>query len=416
LDKKLRITGLLISGIVVCGILAGMIRLNNLFIQHNPVEKNFMVPWLAMRTFLETGDDPYGEISTNRAQMLFYGNPAKPGQDPVKLDQPFAIEILIIPMALIRDYQTARQVWMLLLEVAIIVTAVILINLLQWKIPKFFYVLYCIGAVFGVQSFFPLGDNDPIILIAFLLMVGLAGLRTEMDEVAGVAFTLALFQPAITSPVLLMVLLWVIHNHRWRFFLGGLMSMGFLLLTSFLLLPGWLLPFIRSLRSEIGYGGELSTFTILPDLWPAIGNKVAIILSIVLLIILVSEWRKASKGDFRWLLWAVSLTLAVTPLSGIPTSGNFSILLSLPFTYLLLIFSERIKGKFKWIVISLVLIIIHAGGWLFKLNYGNNNDELLKLIALFVPSFLLMAGLYWIRWWTTRPRTLWKEYLEQDAG
>jgi predicted permease len=150
-------------------------------------------------------------------------------------------------------------------------------------------------------------------------------------------------------------------------------------------------------------------------LWPAIGNKVAAALTIGLVIILILEWRATRHEDFRWFLWTASLTLATYSLVGIPTLAVNNIVLLIPLTYILKILSERMGGKKRWMLIVLLLGLIFVGGWAITLGMQKIKDEVApNLISLFVSPLLLVAGLYWIRWWATSPPRTWMDTIEWD--
>jgi len=415
LGNRFKSIGRITSAIIVLLLLFGMVLASISYIRQNPVEKNFLPPWLGMRTFLEFGNDPYGEPAAQRTQVLFYGKLAEAGQDPLSLNQPFASEILFFPLALINDYTTARLVWMVLLELVLIGSAFLCLYLFEWRLPTILIPIYVLVAIFGIQALLPLFQNSPVIIISLFLMVGLIGLRKGLDELAGVAFALAFFQPTVTGIFCLMTFWWVIQNRRWHVIWGTLMTWGFLFVSSFVLLPGWFLSFIRSFRLEYEYKSYQSTYDILTKLWPSIGNKVAAALTIGLVIILILEWRTTRHKDFRWFLWTASLTMATYSLVGIPTLPVNNIVVLIPLTYILKILSERMGGKKRWLFIVLLLGLIFVGGWAITLGVQSLNDEITaNLISIFVPSLLLVAGLYWIRWWATCPPRTWMDTIERD--
>jgi hypothetical protein len=239
-------------------------------------------------------------------------------------------------------------------------------------------------------------------------------LRNGLDELSGAAFALAFFQPSVTGILCMMIFWWVIQNRRWRVIWGGLMVWGFLIITSFGLFPGWLFPFIRSFRSEYVFVNYQSTFGILADLWPAIGTKVASALTVGSIIILILEWRTALDKDFRWFLWIASLTLASYPLVGNPTIAVNNIVLLIPLTYILKVLSERMGGKRQWIFIGSFIVLLFVGGWAITLGLLNFNELVAQsVIIYFLPSLLLIAGLYWIRWWATRPPHTWLNKIDR---
>lgn len=390
---------------------------NIFYIRHNPVEKKFLIPWLGMRTFLEIGSDPYAESATQRTQLLYYGNLSESMQDPLKLSQPFASVILYFPLALISDYTIARVVWMLLLELLLIGSVYLSLYLIEWKIPILIAIAYSILAVFGTQALLPLLKNDHVILILIFLLVGLIGLRRGLDELSGAAFVLAFFQPSVTGILCIMTFWWATRNHRKRVIWGGLMTWGFLLLTSFGLFPGWFLPFVQSYRSAFVFLNYQSSYLILADLWPAIGSKVAAILTFGIIINLILEWRAASNKDFRWFLWVASYTLAVYPLVGIPTMEVNNIVFLIPLSYIFKVISERMGRRKERLLIVIIISLIFLGGWTITLGLQNFTTPVVyKVITFFVPSLLLIAGLYWIRWWAIRPPRTWMDTIDREQS
>jgi len=399
---------------IISAILASLVLFNIFFIRKNPVEKKFLTPWLGMRTFLELGIDPYSESAAQRTQLLYYGKIAETGQDPLYLNQSFASEILYFPLALVIDYKTARVIWMLLLELFLVGSSFLCLYLFEWRLPTIITAAYSILAILGSQAILPLLENDQIILVFIFLLIGLIGMQKGSNELSGAAFALASFQPSVTGILCLLIFWWVLHNRRKKIIWGAMMVWGFLILASFGLFPGWFLSFLRSFRAEYVFVNNQSTFGLLSDLWPAIGSKVAIVLMFGMIILLILEWRAALNKDFRWFLWVASLTLVIYPLVGIPTPLGYEIIYLIPLTYILKVITERIDKRKRWLFVGIIILVIFLGGW--AVWFGTQyfiHFVTYKTITFFAPSFLLVAGLYWIRWWATRPPRTWMDTIEQ---
>ena len=403
--------------IILIVLIAGLAMSSNYYVHHNPVENKFLKPWLGMRTFLELGSDPYGEPATQRTQLLYYGNFAQSGQDPLYLNQPFASVILFFPLALINDYNTARVVWMVLLEIILILSIYMLLLLFEWKPPTLVAIQLSILVVLGSQSLIPLIENDQVIFVLLFLLIGFISLQKGSDELSGAAFALALFRPSITGIACMMAFWWAIRNQRKRVIWGGLMTLGFLFLTSFGLFPGWLFSFLRAYRSEFEFVNYQSTFGILSAIWPTIGVRVAAVLTICIIVILFQEWRAASKKNFRWFLWVACLTLAAHPLLGLPTLPINNLVYLIPMTYIFKIFAERIGKRNRWFFISLITWMIFFGGWALTLSMKEfSNLKVFNLLSFIAPSILLIIGMYWIRWWATRPPRTWFDLIEMELS
>ena len=133
----------------------------------------------------------------------------------------------------------------------------------------------------------------------------------------------------------------------------------------------------------------------------------------LLLVVLFVEWRDVRRKDFRHLLWTASLTLAVTPLLGIPVIPQDFVLLFFPLIFFLSILAERWSPRpGRWGVAGLVLIGILIGFWLItaSLYLAGASAALNNALALIFPV-LLVLGLYWMRWWAVRPPRTWSDSL-----
>lgn len=396
--------GYVFLGVISIGLLVGLAWVNSIFIHQNPAEKSFLVPWQAMRSFLENKDDPYGETATRSTQTLFYGRPANPKEDPLRLDQPFASVILYFPLALISDYASARLIWMILLELALIGLPFLSISLFEWKLPAWLMSFYALSAVFGVQALFPLFKNDKTIFVAVCLFVCLLFLRAGRDELAGIFLALTIFFPLATAIFCLVVIWWVIKQARWKVIWGFLMTFGFLFVTSFILLPGWFLPFIRSIKAEYAFNSFKTTYGVFSSLLPAIGTKLAIALTVGVVILLTMEFRSRNSSDFRWLIWASMLALALNPLMGIPGSLVNNFFLFAPVTLTIKILSERIVFLKKWATIGILLGIIFVLSWGVVITISTFQSRVSQdLFFYLLPPFFTLLGSYWIRWWAVRP-------------
>jgi hypothetical protein len=57
MPRNFLIISVTISIIIVLSLLTGLVVANTVFIHNQPREKEFLVPWLAARTFLQYGDN-----------------------------------------------------------------------------------------------------------------------------------------------------------------------------------------------------------------------------------------------------------------------------------------------------------------------------------------------------------------------
>jgi hypothetical protein len=272
---------------------------------------------------------------------------------------------------------------------------------------------FVIGALFfisGFTSFYAyisLLEGSPVILLGLFYLGILLSLRAGLDELAGALFLLSGFYLEVGAPFLLLVALWVFWERRWRVFSGTAMLGVILFTLAFFLYPGWLMPFLRAAWNSFRIGFGFTTREIFHQLWPGFGNTLSWVLTAILIVSLGYEWSGTRGANFRRFLWTAFLTLAATPLLGLPIQMDQLVVLTMPLILVIVISRERWR---KWgNVIALALLILFFGLPWFLFVQGvpqGNSLSLDEWLFLFWPASAVI-GLYWIRWWMIRPPRTW---------
>ena len=390
--------------ILVCLALAalgGLVWANTMFVRAQPAEKDFLVPWLGARTFIQYGDSPYSIPATQRAQILYYGRLASTGQDPLVLWLPFPEELLYFPIALVTDYVLARAIWITGLEIALVALVFLSLRLTGWKPGRIFLPVILLFPLLWVYGAFSMDSGSAAGFVALALVGFLLALRNERDELAGGLLILLFFSARFTGVLAFFIFWWIIYQHRWRILWGFLMGLAVLLGLAFLFLPGWFLPFLTGLLSHSSFNPGISSIDIFTTWSPVVGQRLGWVLAAVLLLLLFFEWGNTLAKDFRALLWMVCLTVSVTPLLGIPLVPKDYLILILPLMLFLTLLGERRPWLKRWGVPGIVIIIL-AGLWFLTLALVNANAyaSLAAILILLLPV-LLLIGLHWMRWWFT---------------
>ena len=391
-----------IAIVLICLALAtlgGLVWANTQFVRAQPAEKDFLVPWLGARTFLQYGDSPYSDPATQRAQILYYGRLAISGQDPLVLWLPFPVELFYFPIALVNDYVLARAIWMTCLEIALVALAFLSLRLTGWKPGRIFLPVILLFPLLWVYGAFSLESGSAAGFIALALVGFLLALRNERDELAGEVLILLVSSARFTGVLVFFIFWWIIYQRRWRILWGFLMGLAVLMGLAFLFLPGWFMPYLSGLLSHFANNFGFTTTGIFTTLSPVVGQRLSWILSAVLLLVLFFEWGNTLAKDFRAFLWMVSLTVSVTPLLGIPMVPKEYLILIVPLMLFLALLGERRPWLKRWGVPGIVLLIL-GGLWslTFALVKANAYVILFNILILVLPV-LLVVGLYWMRWW-----------------
>jgi hypothetical protein len=399
--------------ILAIATLGGLVWANTLYARNNPGEKEFLVPWLAARTFLQYGDNPYGEPAAQRAQVIYYGNVAAEGQDPLRLSVPFPVELFYFPFALVTDYPLARGLWMTCLEIALVALAFLSIRLADWKPARSLLPVVVVFALLWVYGYLPLIGSRPVIFAALAAVGSLLALRAGRDELAGALLVAPFFQFDVGFLLVVFILWWAIYHHRSRILAGFGMALTILLAVSFFVSLDWFLPFVGGLLSHIAYNPAFTPGSIFASWWPVLGPRLGWALTGLLLVLLFLEWRDVRGRDFRHLLWTASLTLALTPLIGIPVLPQDYVIFFFPLVLFLTILTQRWPPRpRRWGLAGLVLLLLFFGLWLVTavLTFIGASAVLNDVLALAYPV-LLVTGLYWMRWWAVRPPRTWSDSL-----
>lgn len=381
-------------------VFGGMLWGNTLYARDHPGETDFLVPWLSARTFLQYGDPaspdrvtPYSDPAAQRTQIVYYGRLAAQDEDLLLLWLPFPAELFYFPFAFIPRYEIARGLWMTLSEIALVAAAFLSLRLTGWKPSRFLLPMALLFPALWIFGFLNVLTASAIPFVLLASLGALLALRSGQDEIAGALLVLPLLKLGIFGVLVVFLLWWALYHRRWRVLAGLGMALGILLLLSFLILPNWVLPFLRGLYWHALHHPGVSTYRALAEIFPVAGPRFALLLTGFLLILLFFEWRDVRRRDFRHVLWTAGQAVAVAPLLGLPLATADFAALALPLFLFLAVLDERWPGRRFRGPAGIVLVIALAASWTLGLAAG---------LVLLAPV-LLLIGLYWMRWWAVRP-------------
>lgn len=353
---------------------------------------------------------PYSTEIAQRTQELVYGRRAFSSEYTYVLNDPFFILMLYTPLALISDFARARGIWMLISELALIGILILTFNLSEWQPPRWLYISLLAFGLFQYFSLSALVTASPAILLTFLYLCILLALRSHADEVAGILLSLVAYQWEVGGLFFLFIFVYVFLNRRWSVLAGLGMSLFVLLVISFLTNSGWGLPYIRAVLSSWLRGANLTLdymlSTWLPNIHFPLGSAVSIMLGILLLF----EWWDSADAHFRRVVWTAFLSLAATPLMGLPIFSSNHVVLILPFVLILALVWERWQ-RYRTFRVGLLLLLVLLGPFGLYYRVLSVYDPLVLDLISILPPLAAILGLYWMRWWVLRsPRTLFDRF------
>jgi hypothetical protein len=155
------------------------------------------------------------------------------------------------------------------------------------------------------------------------------------------------------------------------------------------------------MHAEISTPGGLLTYWL-----PGVGRQLGWAFTLLMVGMLLWEWRAAYQQEFRWFFWAACLTLAATHLIGIYTAlENFVVLL--PAIILIMGTWDQRWGRIGRVLVLLSLLLFVVGGWgISIIGVRKGIPPSLDPVLYLTTPVLTILGLYWVRWMAIHPPQL----------
>ena len=377
---------LLIAGLVLILVVLAAVFVSALhFTQAFPGGDDFMRHWAAARAFLLGNGNLYAPSLSDTSLQP-------------RVDEPFYLQLFYFPFALLSNGAVARATWMLAALMGLVSMAFLSLRLTRWRPRWGFLLAFVVFALLWPHHLSALLSGNNIIWQYAALAAGLVMLQAENDEAAGFFFLLGAFRWQAVLPFFIFLGWWLVSQRRWHVWAGFGMGLVLGVGLSFLLQPGWFLPWLRAAYFNLRHNDWLTVRTVLLAWWPGIGLRLAQGVQIAALLGMLAEWVLARRQSLRHFTWTAALTLALTPLTGLPVDFSTYVFYFLPLTLTLAVFAGRWRAG-RWIVLTLLLVLL-AGAWalFWAVHMG-----WLTARALFFPLPLLsLIGLYWVRWWAVQ--------------
>jgi len=364
--------------------------------------------WTGARTFLFTDGEPYGSTIAERVQALAYGREAYLNEYPYALNDPFYIVLLYMPLALFSDFTVVHGIWMLLSQAAVVAIVVLSLRFAEWQPPFWMLLLLICFGLFNAFSILALRAASPTVFLALIYLGILVALQSGADELAGALLFLVAYQWEVGTLFFLLIVILVIANRRWHVFIGFLMTLAILVITSILLKSNWPINYIRAVlfdwARQTDYIMGITLSYIFPELQLSLGRWLLFLTSTILCL----EALRAIESHFRHIAWVAFLALALNPLIGFaifPT--NHIVLLPAGVLIVALVWERWTNIRALLSVLLLLLIFLFSHGLYYQSSTAPERlySDLLKIL----PPMLAALGLYWMRWWAIRPPRIWAD-------
>jgi hypothetical protein len=296
--------------------------------------------WLGAKELFQRGRDPYSPEFTREAQTGFYGRPLDPdGHGNRNYQQgfyyPLYVTFLLAP-TIDLPFVAVRNMFFWGLLCLTLVTIPLWLWIVRWS-PTFLthvtLIIFTIGSLATVQG---LKLQQLTLLVAALVAIGVALLKSDYPISAGMVLALATIKPQLVWPLLLWLVVWTLSDwrRRYRWGISFLIAMAILCAVSEWYLPHWLPRFWQAVYEYRSYTGEIS---VMDKLVGAPWSRVLEVLAFATMVSVCWKQRRESANTDSFAL-TLSLVLATTVLI-VPANGIYNQVLLIP--ALLITFKQR---------------------------------------------------------------------------
>jgi len=359
-----------------------------LFTSRFPGGNDFYARWANGCALLWTGENPYSDAVTRRAQIGMYGRPARPGEDLAAYSYPLYALFFFWPLCFIRTYPLAQAVWMTLMLHALLAGVVLMARVARWRPPAWLWGVTLVWAVLNYPHARALILGQMATLVFLALAAALWALGQERDGLAGALLAVTTIKPQMSFLLLPWLLWWAAWQRRWRIWKGFGLAMGLLVTLSFLLVPTWLMDFVEGVRNYDVVAGVLNYHSLawivvrhLLRLGPVV--EVAGVAAFALYALL-EAWRgrRAGWGGF---LWTTGLLLILTHFVAPRTATTHYTMFLLPLFACFELLQQR-RGALLVAGVELALLV---GQWAIFLATVQGNRE---TTPVYLPFPVLMLA------------------------
>ncbi|HEX2907650.1 MAG TPA: glycosyltransferase family 87 protein [Phototrophicaceae bacterium] len=409
---------------------------HNFFTKPYPGLNDFMSRWEGARAYWVDGLNPYGDEASLQIQARIYGRRAAPDEDPGYFAYPMYTVFLVWPLVYL-PYSWASAVWMALLEVCLVASLFLLLDLFRWKPKPWLLGLLLLWSLAFYFSARGLILGQPGVLVAFLEILTIWALtktRTSpplalrgrsspfgsplsiamergqtphkkdlnqslriLDTLAGVALALSTIKPQMGFLIVPLLLLWGLRTRRWRFVITFAAVFGGLMLVSFLMQPSWLGDWLGQLALYPQYTALGSPVWIIVQYYLGLRNAAEYIVMAVLVGLMLWNWYGVLIAQHpERFLWAAALTLTITHLIAPRTATPHYVIFFLPLVFWFSRLSRVRYGNWWNLLLILALLVLP---WIHFVQTVTGEFE---HPTLYLPLPFGVLALLWLTrraWW-----------------
>jgi hypothetical protein len=387
----------LFAGFIIPFLIVNVIVTHIAFTEPFPALNDFMSRWEGARSFWVDGLNPYGNEASLNIQERIYGRPALESEDPGYFAYPFYTVFLVWPLVYL-PYSWASAIWMVFLEVCLVGALLLILDLLRWRPRPWLLAILIIWTLLAYYPSRGLILGQPGLVVYFLEILTLWALVKKRDTLAGVALALSTIKPQMGFLFVPFLLLWGLYSRRWRFVFGTIVSLGILLVVSFILQPSWLSDWLQQIGIYTDYTALGSPVWIVMQYYLGLSTIGEWMINLAFYGLMIWTWKELfSRPKSERFLWTAAFTLTITHLVATRTATPHYVIFIFPFLFYLREIAQgnRRIGSYHVALILAVLLFIP---WLHAIFTVQNKFE---HPTVYLPVPFIMVILLWVtrHWW-----------------
>ncbi len=353
-----------------------------------PGGNDFYPRWAGARALLLEGRDPYSPEVTAEIQADILG-PTREAKNSFSFAFPLPVVFLFWPLVYC-SYDWAQATWMVTLQWVGVATVIGLLRLERLRPSP----IGLAGLFLGTFFFYPVVRT--IILgqftlhVTLFLVAALWALQHGRDGWAGMWLAATFIKPQMVVFIVPWLVVWAVGRRRWRLVGGLLAGGGLLLLASLALFPRWPVSFLEDVRRYSGVAGGRNPLAVLMGLvWPGGPEAVRYGLAGLLLLAMLTAWRRGWQDDGESFLRAVYWTIVVSLLVPFQTGSTNQVMLFIPlFAWL----HRSLERWGRWWVLMGVSVLLVALWALFLSTVKGEWENPVMFLPLPLLSLAVLVG------------------------
>lgn len=387
--------------LLIIGSCVGLVVFNHYLAKQVQEQDEFASYWVAAKSWIEEGILPYdNQVKIKTISLLNEKNYVDPLDYTQGFFEPIINLLIYLPFGFM-PYDLARSLWQLILEMTIVASIVVSLQLSGWRIHWIELLIFIVVGLISYPSIKTILFGDSAILYIFAVLLASILSVKQNGTAAGFLLAFAFTGNEVSFLPAIFLIIWRLSQRDVSTLVAYLVGISFQFLVSWILFPGWFEEWIGVLLQLFQQKNFLATPLMrISELFTGAELPLSIILHVLIFLIILLEWFGTLGKTGRIISWKIAIVLVLVYFLNIQSQAIYLFFLTPAIFLIMRFFSERWKifGKmFNWFLIIGLNILIY---YVFRIK-GSWNLVEPSLILLLVPV-IVWVGMNWIRWWAVQ--------------